>query len=138
MRAGTRSAILDEATRYNAQNRAPRLSGALYLKIQQFQTQCGCSEGGNLSMVIGRRYLHDIHPDDIKALEPSKNLQCRIAGKAAGHRRSRTRGKGWIQTVNIECQIGFSTPDPLSNCLDRTDPTLVIYPISIENRKTVG
>ncbi len=70
-------------------------------------------------MVVGRRDLDHIHPDEIEALHRPQDRQRLVARQPAGHRRARARRGRGIEAIDIEGQIGRPradhSPDRLGN-----------------------
>src|SRR5690606_4367917 len=62
-------------------------------------------------MVIGRRDLHHIRTDDVEPAQPAQHRQHLGGGGAARHRRPGAGGKGWIEAVYVEGDIGRSLSD---------------------------
>ena len=79
-------------------------------------------------MVIGRRHLDKIHPDQVQRLEPADKFQPLPAGQPAHHGRAGAGSKGRVQPVNIKGQIDRRITCPRAHNIQCRINTMAMHP----------
>src|SRR5215207_2594781 len=69
----------------------------------------------NIRLVVGRRYLDQIHPDEIYLLKIAEDRQGLMGRESPRHGGASARREGWIKTIDVEGQISGIAANRRSN-----------------------
>ncbi len=87
----------------------------------------------DVSMIIGRRDLHHIRPDNIHRTEPTHDRQRLPRRQSARHRRARAWRECRIEAIDIKRQIRGTLAHDRDNALDRRARAMIMNPCRIQN-----
>ena len=77
------------------------------VQAQKLGSKGSARQRGNFPYIVGRRYFHNIHADQVDPGKATDGLQRLVSRQTPAHRRPGSRCITRVQAVDVESQVDF-------------------------------